>query len=291
MDITLARTFLEIVETGSFAAAAARLNVGQSTVSMRIKALESELGRPLFQRSKAGIVLTRAGQHFQKPAADLLRVWTQARQEIALPEDVVARLALGGEISLWPGLLLDWIGQLQRTRPELAVRGEVGAGEALCRTVAEGQLDLAVVYTPLSRPGMQVEELFAEHLLLVSTAADRGGPADPGYVFIDWGPAFRAAHARAAPEAEMPRLTLAIGASARDYLLVAGGSGYLPARLATADLAAGRLHRVPEAPILTVPVYLACNTSSLQSDWIRPCLESLELWCVPSQETTERPPP
>ena len=54
MDITLARTFLMVAETGSFIEAARRMNVTQSTVSARIKVLEGQLGRPLFERSKIG---------------------------------------------------------------------------------------------------------------------------------------------------------------------------------------------------------------------------------------------
>jgi DNA-binding transcriptional LysR family regulator len=45
MDTELARTFLEIVSTGSFIRATERLNVGQTTVSARIRTLEQQLGR------------------------------------------------------------------------------------------------------------------------------------------------------------------------------------------------------------------------------------------------------
>ncbi|MCE3246713.1 MAG: LysR family transcriptional regulator, partial [Geminicoccaceae bacterium] len=48
MDIELARTFLTIVETGSFVRAAERLNVTQTTVSARVRSLEEQLRRPVF---------------------------------------------------------------------------------------------------------------------------------------------------------------------------------------------------------------------------------------------------
>ena len=51
MDIELARTFIEIVSTGSFIRASERLNVAQTTVSARIRSLEQQLGRPLFIRT------------------------------------------------------------------------------------------------------------------------------------------------------------------------------------------------------------------------------------------------
>ncbi|WP_244553456.1 helix-turn-helix domain-containing protein [Nitrobacter vulgaris] len=53
----LARTFIEIVGTGSFIKAADRLHVAQTTVSARVRLLEQQLGRPLFIRNKGGASL------------------------------------------------------------------------------------------------------------------------------------------------------------------------------------------------------------------------------------------
>ena len=58
MDITLARTFLEIVDCGNFVRAAERLHVTQTAVSVRVQSLEAQLGRKLFIRNKAGATLT-----------------------------------------------------------------------------------------------------------------------------------------------------------------------------------------------------------------------------------------
>ena len=49
MDIALARTFLMVAETGSFIDAARKMNVTQSTVSARIKVLEEQFSRSLFE--------------------------------------------------------------------------------------------------------------------------------------------------------------------------------------------------------------------------------------------------
>lgn len=63
-DIELARTFIEIVAAGSFVKAADRLHVAQTTVSVRVRLLEQQLGRPLFIRNKGGASLTTAGEQF-----------------------------------------------------------------------------------------------------------------------------------------------------------------------------------------------------------------------------------
>ena len=169
MNIDLARTFLEIAETGNFNKAADRLDVTQSTVSMRIKALEDELGRPLFKRGKAGTELTLAGQQFRRYAATLVRVWEQARHEVALPPGYRAALTVGGQFSLWDRLLLRWIPWMRAEMPNVALRVEVGLSDGLMRQLAEGLIDLAVMYSPQSRPGFVTLRLLEEHLVLVST--------------------------------------------------------------------------------------------------------------------------
>src|SRR5690625_7782267 len=58
MDIELARTFLEIVRTGSFMAAAERLHVTQTAVTARLQNLQGQLGCRLFVRNRSGAPLS-----------------------------------------------------------------------------------------------------------------------------------------------------------------------------------------------------------------------------------------
>jgi hypothetical protein len=61
MQLDWLETFLDLCETRSFTRTADRLRVTQSTVSARIRALESALGCRLLQRSRAGTALTTEG--------------------------------------------------------------------------------------------------------------------------------------------------------------------------------------------------------------------------------------
>ena len=97
MDTELARTFLEIVSTGSFIRAAERLNVAQTTVSARIRTLEQQLGRSLFVRNKSGATLTSAGEQFLRYAPAFLQLWQRARHQVAVPPGHRYVLAVGGE--------------------------------------------------------------------------------------------------------------------------------------------------------------------------------------------------
>ena len=78
MKIDHIRTFLEISNCGNFNRAAENLNVTQSTVSARIKAMEDRFGRELFTRSHSGVELTSAGHHFRQYALNIQRLWQQA---------------------------------------------------------------------------------------------------------------------------------------------------------------------------------------------------------------------
>jgi DNA-binding transcriptional LysR family regulator len=61
MELSQLRTFRAVAETLSFTRASQKLNLTQSAVSHQIKALEVELGEPLFIRSKRGVSLSDAG--------------------------------------------------------------------------------------------------------------------------------------------------------------------------------------------------------------------------------------
>lgn len=101
MDIGIARTFLEVVKTGSFVRAAENLNLTQTAVSARIRVLEDQLDRPVFIRNKAGARLTPAGEQFQRFATTLVQVWARAQRAVALPPGRETVVTIGAELSLW----------------------------------------------------------------------------------------------------------------------------------------------------------------------------------------------
>lgn len=255
MDVNLARTFLAVVETGSFLDAADKVFVTQSTVSARIKTLEDQLGKILFVRSKAGAKLTVAGTQFQKHAQTMVRVWEHARLEISLPEGYAASLIIGGQYSLWDGYLLNWLSDMRSTIPDIAIRAQVGFSDNLMKSLIDGTLDLGVMYTPQNRPGFNVDLLFEDPLVMVSSFENHDKIPDKNYVYIDWGPEFQADHALNFPEMSVPGTYLEIGSLSVQYLIQSKSSGYVPKRLAQEYLNSGVLHQVKQAPIFSYPAY------------------------------------
>lgn len=273
MDISQARTFLSIVDGGNFSAAATRMHVTQSTVSARIKALEGQLGKSLFRRNKSGCELTSAGHKFHRYARSMVRVWEDARLQVALPEGYTEALVIGGQYSLWNRLLLRWVAELRSALPRVAVRGEIGMPDELMRELGEGVLDLAVLYDPTHRPGTRVEELMDDRLVLVTSNPDQA--LAHNYVFIDWGEEFRAAHSAWFPELHNPGLVLDIGAMALGLILGQGGSGYLPERIALPYLRNQQVYRVKDAPDFSYPAYVVYTEDTLEPRTLTVALETL----------------
>ncbi len=255
MDINHARTFLEIVMTGSFLRAAQRLHITQTAVSARVRTLEESLGRQLFVRNKSGASLTAAGAQFLRYAQTLVQVWERARHQVAVPPGRRAVVTLGGELSLWDPLLLDWLLWMRDAAPQLGVRAEVGVPDSLMDQVAEGILDIAVVYAPQQRPGLKIELLIEEKLVLV-TAARHGRTTRPtDYVFVDWGRDFVARHNLAFPELANTGTFVGLGPLGLRYILKAGGTGYFRLQAVQRHLRSGRLRRVPGAAEFAYPAY------------------------------------
>jgi DNA-binding transcriptional LysR family regulator len=121
----------------------------------------------------------------------------------------------------------------------------------------EGRIDIGVMYTPQSRPGLKVELLFEEKLILVSTDKNGKPEPQPGYVYVDWGPEFYARHNTCFPSFGGPPLTANIGWLGLQHVLENGGSGYFPRRIVLPHLKSKRLNLIGGAPEFSMPAYVA----------------------------------
>lgn len=255
MDIEFARTFLAVAAAGNFVGAAQRLHVTQSTVSMRIQALESRLGVVLFERGRSGAHLTPAGRRFLRHANTLVRTLEQARHEVGLPAGFRGSLTLRGRIALWDGFLPQWVARMRASHPDISLHLEVGFEEDIMQALVQGTVDVGVLYTPENRPGLGIERLFEENLVLVATEPGRPWP-DPGYIHMDWGAEFHAQFGTAFPDLAAPAITANIGWLVMQQILHCGGSGYFPWRITRDLVEAGELWLMEGRPSFTLPAYM-----------------------------------
>jgi DNA-binding transcriptional LysR family regulator len=255
MDIDQARTFIAITASGSFLEASRHLHLTQSTVSARIQRLEEELGVQLFVRNRSGATLTTSGRRFFEYAKRLILTAEQARQHVGLPSRYRAKLRIGGRIALWDGLLPTWMRWMREQTTDVSIRSEIGFEEDLMRHLIEGSLDIGLMYTPSHSPGLIIEHLFDETLILVSSRQGDTQPEDD-YIYVEWGPAFDIQHTLSYPDLESPPQVVNIGWLGIQLILANGGSCYLPERMAEPLITSGRLFVVADAPQYIHPAYM-----------------------------------
>ena len=276
MDVSLARTFLVVAETGSFIDAARKMNITQSTVSARIKGLEDLLGRPLFTRSKSGAELTGAGELFQKHALAMVRVWSQAQLQVSLADKHPEHISIGAPASLWSDFLLKWVSGLRLHIPGIAVSAMADVSSALGQRLIDGTLDLAVMYRPSPPPGLTIEHLFDEEFVLVTSGKANTRRMGADYLVVNWGAEFLQDHGAAFPELSMPALTLDLGPLGLDYMLSNECTGYFPQRMVRSLVSRGRLREIKRSRRFVYPVYMVYPETRNEEAY-EPILERLRL--------------
>jgi len=146
-DMDALRTMVVGADLKSFAQAASHLGRSQSAVSMQLKKLEEQAGRPLFRRSGRGLVPTEAG--------DVLLAY--ARRIIALNDEAAVSLgATAAAASVRLGLTQDFLedvmpdtlARFSRRRPGVHVEVRAGRNHVLEEDVQAGRLDIAMAFFP-----------------------------------------------------------------------------------------------------------------------------------------------
>ncbi|GAA5077425.1 DNA-binding transcriptional LysR family regulator [Thermocatellispora tengchongensis] len=168
--------FVAVAETRHFTHAAERMRVAQPSLSKQIRALESELGAPLFSRARGNVTLTPAGEALLPLARRMLADAETARREVAeLAGLRRGRVRLGATPSLCAGLLADALARYHRDYPGVELLVEEGGSRDLVRDLARGQLDLALIILPLQShdPSLVTEEILRENLVVVSPSHTR----------------------------------------------------------------------------------------------------------------------
>lgn len=275
MHIDQIKTFLEIAQSRSFNRAAEELNITQSAVSSRIRVLEERLGQPLFVRDASGVELTPAGHRFQSLAYNMLMLWQRAERDMNLKTCFRSRLRIGVQTSLWDEILPQWISKLRAAMPDVALQVEADYSVHLMRQLADGILDIGVLYVPQRMSHLVVEEVLSETFVLVSTEdSANGGDWRENYVYVEWGERFRKSHEDAFPDLSAA-ISVSLGRTALDYIRTFGGSCYLPQRETRPLIEQGTLHLVPGAPEMERKAYVVYSQLSLEKETLHVALDQL----------------
>ena len=144
LDLTLLRSFVAVIDCGSIQLAAARVGRSQSAVSMQIKRLEEDVGRPLFQREGRNLRPNPAGEDLLINARRLLRLSDEAMASLRRPEaSGVVRLGLPEDYA--SHLVAPVLTRFAREFPLAEIELTFDSSPILLRLLETGKLDLALV--------------------------------------------------------------------------------------------------------------------------------------------------
>jgi LysR family cyn operon transcriptional activator len=169
MELSQLRTFREVAEALSFTRAAQKLNMTQSAVSHQIKALERELGEPLFIRAKRGVRLSDAGQLALSYAERIIEEADALRERMRGDDHeprgrVRAAAATQAFVHLFARLFESFMRDHERV--ELSFRTTVSTEQTVA-DILNGAADVGFASLPVYSPALQVTELFEDELGLV----------------------------------------------------------------------------------------------------------------------------
>jgi DNA-binding transcriptional LysR family regulator len=179
MDIDQLRSFDRIVRDGSFTKAAARLNVTQATISMRMRTLEQHVGGPLFLRGRK-VELTERGIAFLPYARRVLSTLVESEEAMRVMDR--GRVAIGTLRSLVAPLVTTPVAEFLAEHPHVELDIEEGRHREIAEWLHDRRIDLGVIAWPNLDPLLDPLEPIATfreraHLVAAPELARAIGPA------------------------------------------------------------------------------------------------------------------
>jgi DNA-binding transcriptional LysR family regulator len=167
-------TFVSIARRGGFARAAEGLHRSQPAISRRVGMLERQLGTPLFERVRGGVILTEAGRTLLPYAEAVLaglKDGAEAVQGLARGERGAVSVALVGTLAstCFAGLLR----QFGQRHPSVKLELRTANSEEVSDLVRRGEATLGLRYFTDADPGLVSEQVTEEALVLVCSPEHR----------------------------------------------------------------------------------------------------------------------
>lgn len=184
MEIKYIREFVVLAELGNYVAAADELYISQPSLTKHIKALESELGVSLFDRTTRKVRLNRFGRAFLPYAEQIVKSNDEATDTLSkLSRDVNDTLHLGVIPAFFAYSIQEYLVRFKSRFPNYSVTLQEGTNDDLLRWVSEGRCNIAIVRHYDKDPGPQFAALPLAQDALVAVVPI-GHPFDDGRTSI-----------------------------------------------------------------------------------------------------------
>ncbi|WGR74636.1 MULTISPECIES: LysR family transcriptional regulator [unclassified Bradyrhizobium] len=168
MELSDIKTFAAVARAGGITRAAEELNTVQSNVTQRVKALEAEIGTPLFERHSRGMTLTPAGKRLLPYAQKMAALSHEAVLAARDDGEPKGPLAIGSMETTAAVRLPPLLADFHRRFPAVRLTLRTATTADLVAAVLDGVLDGAFVAGPIEHAELVTVIAFREELVLVS---------------------------------------------------------------------------------------------------------------------------
>ena len=246
------RSFLVVAEAGSVTLAAEQLNVTQPAVTQHIHSLERSLGCALFERTRRGMILTRAGQLARKRLAEAIGLLDSLRHQIGDAQSQISGdITLGLAIHTGSGLA-GCLKTFVEKYPLARVAIKTGRSEEVCAWVADMELEIAVTGWVPPGGALKSVPLFTQRFVLVAPrdhplAGRRIGPEQLKKIQLirsTRGPWLGINWSSLSPDLAQSRVQGDTLESIRSLVCAGAGCAFLPEADVQLELKTGLLRRI-----------------------------------------------
>jgi DNA-binding transcriptional LysR family regulator len=144
MEVRQLQTFCVLAEELNFTRTAERVHTVQSNVTSQIKALEAELGSPLFDRLAKRVLLTEAGHRFLPYAEKALAAMEEGHRAVKLGTEPAGPLHIGAPESVLAYRLPEVLKLFRKRYPKVELIFRPDSDDKLTDALESGKLDLAI---------------------------------------------------------------------------------------------------------------------------------------------------
>lgn len=168
MDLRQLQTFVEVVDRGSFSAAADALGVTQPAVSQQVASLEKSAGTALIDRSGRRAEPTAAGELVHRYALRMLGLRHDLERELAEGEqELTGHLLVGASTGPGEHVLPGLMGRFRQVHPRVTVTLQVDSTDIIIERVLDRELELGVVGLKRAHRSLEFEPFLHDRVVLV----------------------------------------------------------------------------------------------------------------------------
>ena len=172
LNLDQLRAFVEVVERGSFTAAAKELNLTQPAVTHQVQELERRFQVALVERFGKRAYLTQAGEKLIEHARSLLD--EDSRTEVTMRrfgDGWLGRVRVGTSMTVLMYVLPPILRQLKTDHPQLEINLKAGLTTTTLQMLKTNALDLGLCALPIEDPAFETVPLFNDELVAILPAA------------------------------------------------------------------------------------------------------------------------